>query len=124
MARQVSGINPRRRTSHTKPHVPIPAEQHLKLQEAGRQRREELDAALSAWESYTLSKAEELTERFDKKPRYFLDLFYQATARLASRHEKVNGFNAYKSKRISEMRESTYASLIVVTLLNARVIRW
>ena len=108
MPRQVSGINPRRRSSQTKPHVPIPAEQRVKWQEACRERREELDAALIAWESHTLSKAEELAERFGKKPRYFLDLFYQATARIASRHAKVNGFNAYKSKRISEMRESMY----------------
>lgn len=106
MPRQVSGINPRRRTSQVKPHVPIPSEQREKRQEANRKRRQEVDAEVIAWESYTLTKAEELAVRFDKKPRYFLDLFYQATARLSSRHEKVNGFNAYKSKRIAEMRES------------------
>ncbi|KAF8326485.1 hypothetical protein F5887DRAFT_1197076 [Amanita rubescens] len=100
-----SAICPRQRTSKPRPYIPVPPEQRAQRRETNRERREEVNAAIIAWETYTLSKAEELAERFKRRPRYFLDLFYQSTSRLASRHEKANGFNLYKRKRIAEMRE-------------------
>ncbi|KIL54459.1 hypothetical protein M378DRAFT_92015 [Amanita muscaria Koide BX008] len=104
MVRLVSGIQPRRRHDSAKP-APVPAEQRARSRELNQQRQSEIDSALLAWETYTLAKAEELSQWFDRKPRYFLDLFFQAGTRLASHHEKVNGFNAFKSMRIAEMRE-------------------
>lgn len=103
-----NAICPRQRTKPVKPRIPIPPEQRHQRNEANRECRDEINAGIIAWENYTLSKAEELAARFDKRPRYFLDLFYQATSHLASRHEKPNGFNIYKSKRIAEMREGEY----------------
>ncbi len=105
-----SAICPRQRTSKPRPYIPVPPEQRAQRRETNRECREEVNATIIAWETYTLSKAEELAERFKRRPRYFLDLFYQSTSRLASRHEKANGFNLYKRKRTAEMRERTSPS--------------
>lgn len=35
-----------------------------------------IDAAVDEWFELTMTKANELAERFDKKPRYFLDIFF------------------------------------------------
>ena len=116
-----SAICPRQRSSTTRPHIPIPAEQRAQRSEINRERREEVYAGIAAWETYTLSKAEELGERFNKHPRYFLDLFYQATSRLTSRHEKPNGFNVYKCKQMSEMRESMLIEFFYLEIDTRRV---
>jgi len=39
-----------------------------------------INEAISEWYSYTLSKADELAEWFHKKPRYFMNLFFQGGA--------------------------------------------
>lgn len=117
MVQLVSGVNPRQRHGVPKPCVPVPQEQRAQRQERNQQRNADMDGAMLAWESYTLSKAEELADRFDKTPRYFLDLFFQAGTRLASRHEKVNGFNAFKSKRMAEMRAGMSSIITVVNFV-------
>jgi hypothetical protein len=55
-----------------------------------------------------MEKAEELAVRFDKKPRYFLDVFFQGSARMVNHQEKINPYNAFKSEKGAEVRESEY----------------
>ncbi|KAJ7269468.1 hypothetical protein C8J57DRAFT_1066654, partial [Mycena rebaudengoi] len=50
-------------------------------------------------------KAEELATRFDKKPRYFLDIFFQGSAHMVNHHEKVNTYNMFKSLKAADHRE-------------------
>ncbi|KAJ7893178.1 hypothetical protein B0H14DRAFT_3427659 [Mycena olivaceomarginata] len=59
--------------------------------------------------SYAESKAIELGERFDRKPRYFLDLFFQGGARMMNHHDKINPCNAFKSEKAAERREGLSA---------------
>ncbi|KAJ6624398.1 hypothetical protein B0H10DRAFT_1740901, partial [Mycena sp. CBHHK59/15] len=65
----------------------------------------EIDAAVDEWRVFTNEKASELAERFDLKPRYFLDLFFQGGAKMVHHQEKINPYNAFKSEKAAEMRE-------------------
>lgn len=67
----------------------------------------EIDAEVKSWFDYTSVKANELAERFNKKPRYFLDIFFHGGARMVAHHEKVNPHNAFVSLKAQELREMT-----------------
>lgn len=64
-----------------------------------------IDAAVDEWFSMTTSKANELATRFNKKPRYFLDIFFHGGARMVHHHEKVNPHNAFMSIKAQELRD-------------------
>lgn len=64
-----------------------------------------IDAAVNEWFSMTTSKANELATRFNKKPRYFLDIFFHGGARMVHHHEKVNPHNAFMSLKAQELRD-------------------
>jgi hypothetical protein len=49
-----------------------------------------MDAAVDEWFDFTTAKANELAEQFNKKPRFFLDIFFHGGARMVHHHEKVN----------------------------------
>ena len=67
-----------------------------------------IEAAVEEWFSLTTSKANELAERFNKKPRYFLDIFFHGGARMVHHHEKVNPHNAFMSMKAQELREGMF----------------
>ncbi|KAF8179465.1 hypothetical protein BJ912DRAFT_804022, partial [Pholiota molesta] len=46
-----------------------------------------------------------LAERFNKKPRFFLDAFFHGGVRMINHHEKVNPHNAFISRKANELRE-------------------
>ncbi|KAJ7220384.1 hypothetical protein C8J57DRAFT_1015512, partial [Mycena rebaudengoi] len=58
------------------------------------------------WFADTQAKAHELAERFQKKPRYFLDIFFQGGAHMVNHQQKVNAYNAFKSEKLAECREN------------------
>lgn len=60
-------------------------------------------------------KANELAERFNKKPRHFLDIFFHGGARMINTQEKVNPHNAFLSLKAQELRDGM--SYLHVTLL-------
>ena len=66
-----------------------------------------IDIAVDEWFSSTTAKANELAERFNKKPRYFLDIFFHGGARMVYHHEKVNPHNAFMSMKAQELRDGT-----------------
>ena len=45
-------------------------------------RQAQINEAVETWKQSTLSTAADLANRFDKKERYFLDLFFQAGTHL------------------------------------------
>jgi hypothetical protein len=54
-----------------------------------------------------MAKAGELAERFNKKPHYFLDIFFQGGARMV--HEcSINPWNAFMSKKVGEVNDKSY----------------
>jgi hypothetical protein len=60
------------------------------------------------WWTYTEEKATELAKRFDKKERYFLDIFFQGGARMVNHHKEVSPYNAFKSEKAAELREGMW----------------
>jgi hypothetical protein len=68
-----------------------------------------MDAAVDEWFDLTMAKANELAERFNKKPRFFLDIFFHGGARMVHHHEKVNAHNAFVSLKAQELRDGRLA---------------
>ena len=60
---------------------------------------------LLKWTKSTLNTASELAHRFDKKERYFLDIFFQGGAHLVRKQTKVNAYNAFKFLKAEELRD-------------------
>ncbi|KAJ6603151.1 hypothetical protein B0H10DRAFT_1957892 [Mycena sp. CBHHK59/15] len=85
--------------------APLPASQLKEKHEKRETRQAEIDAAVDEWRALTNEKASELAERFDLKPRYFLDLFFQGGAKMVHHQEKINPYNVFKSEKAAEMRE-------------------
>ena len=55
---------------------PIPSQQHREKLAARQETQRLIDNAVSEWYTYILAKADDLGKRFNKKPRYFLDIFF------------------------------------------------
>jgi hypothetical protein len=53
-------------------------------------------------------KADNLGKRFNKKPWYFLDIFFQGGAKMVTHNNKMNTFNAFKSLKAVELNEGIY----------------
>jgi hypothetical protein len=84
---------PRRRLKQ----APLTSHQRALKASSRAQRQANIDEAVSEWYSATLVKADQLAERFDKKPRFFLDLFFQGGARMVQKRKKINPWNAWTS---------------------------
>ncbi|PPQ88415.1 hypothetical protein CVT25_011366 [Psilocybe cyanescens] len=71
--------------------------------EHNRIRQLEINEAVEEWKKTTLTMAANLSERFGKKPRHFLDLFFQNGAHLVHKHSKVNAYNAFLHMKAEEL---------------------
>ncbi|KAJ7086902.1 hypothetical protein B0H15DRAFT_781879 [Mycena belliarum] len=112
---------PRRKPAPTLPQAKATASEKKEKREESRAKQEKIDAAvgtdsispldvsnpfLSAeWFTETKAKAAELAARFDKKPRYFLDVFFQGGTHMVNHQEKVNPYNAFKAEKAAQLRE-------------------
>jgi hypothetical protein len=72
-------------------------------------RRAEIEDAVGEWKAYTFTLATELGRRFNKKPRYFLDLFFQGGVHLVTKQGKVNAHNAFLAMKAQELRQSMFS---------------
>ncbi|KAF8164963.1 hypothetical protein B0H34DRAFT_687201 [Crassisporium funariophilum] len=94
------------RVRHTQHKAaPIPAKQRKEKAAVREKNQEAIDEAVDEWFASTMSKANELAAQFNKKPRYFLDIFFHGGARMVHHHEKVNAHNAFVSLKAQELRE-------------------
>lgn len=100
----ISGRN--RKQPSAKP-APLTADAKKAKGEERERLRAAIDADVDQWFSYTMAKAEELSEKYNKKPRYFLDMFFQGGARLI--HERgATAWNAFISKKTEEVNGGVY----------------
>ena len=91
--------------------VPIPAQQCQEKEEARQEKQQAIDDAVSKWYLYTITKANDLAHRFNKKPWYFLDIFFQGGAHMVNHHSKVNTHNMFKSIKAQELHEGKFIFL-------------
>jgi hypothetical protein len=73
-----------------------------------KEEQEAMENAVDEWVMYTMAKAAELSERFDKKPRYFLDRFFLGGQKLIYKQNVTNPFNAFKSVKAAHLRNGTF----------------
>jgi hypothetical protein len=107
-----------RKATTSKSAAPTPAQRTARAERNSRLQTE-INEAIEEWTKSTLNTASELARRFEKKDRYFLDIFFQGGAHLIHKQTKVNAFNAFKHLKAEELRDgetflccdSTYSSL-------------
>ena len=86
-------------------HKSTPVPTHLRKEKATAcvEKQVAINKAIGKWYSYTLTKADELAERFHKKPRYFMDFFFQGGAHMVIYWEKINPYNVFMSLKAQEI---------------------
>jgi hypothetical protein len=89
----------------------MPAQQRKEKLAARQENQRLIDEAVSEWYSYTLAKADDLGKQFNKKPRYFLDIFFQGGAKMVTHHQKTNAYNAFKSLKAAGLNEGFYSTV-------------
>ena len=99
-----------RRARRRHKQAPYTAHQRALRAASRAERQANIDQAVGEWYSATLVKAGQLAATYNKKPRYFLDLFFQGGARMVQKHKKVNPWNVW----ISMQAEIANASMKVI----------
>jgi hypothetical protein len=99
---------PRLRKAPAHKPPPIPNQQRKANLAKRQENQRQIDDAVAEWYAYTLAKADDLGKRFNKKPRYFLDIFFQGGARMITHNNKTNAFNAFKSLKAIELNDGSY----------------
>ena len=98
---------PASRKRHTvSRRAPLTDSQRKERSAASQKRQDEIDEAVRDWKANTLTLATDLARRFNKKRRYFLDLFFQGGVHLVHKQTKVNPHNAFLSMKAQELRDS------------------
>ena len=87
--------------------APLTSKQKKEKQIQREENQAAIDTAVDEWFNLTMEKANELGEKFNKKPCYFLDIFFHGGARMVHHHEKVNPHNAFISLKSQELRDGT-----------------
>ena len=94
------------RVHHTKQKsAPLTSTQKKEKKVQREENQAAIDAAIDEWFTSTMAKVNELAARFNKKPRFFLNIFFHGGARMVHHHEKINPHNAFISLKAQELRE-------------------
>ncbi|KAJ6485996.1 hypothetical protein C8R45DRAFT_828678, partial [Mycena sanguinolenta] len=102
----IAGASSARRRAENPKAAPLTTEQQNDKRVAREAKQAEIDAEVQKWMEYTNALATSLGDRFDKKPRYFLDIFFQGGAHMIYHQEAVNPYNAFKSFKAAELCEA------------------
>jgi len=86
--------------------APLTDAQRKEKSAASQRHQNEIDKAVCDWKATTLTLAMDLGRHFNKKPRYFLNLFFQGSVHLVHKQTKVNPHNAFLSMKAQELRDS------------------
>lgn len=109
---------PSSRKRHTvSRRAPLTDAQRKERSISSQKRQEEIDEAVRDWKASTLTLASDLARRFNKKQRYFLDLFFQGGVHLVHKQTKVNPHNAFLSMKAQELRDSVWHSFSFIFLI-------
>jgi hypothetical protein len=98
---KANAISRQRKAPATKA-APLTAEQKKEKRQAHEETANAINAEVDEWFSATMAKAEAMAKKYNKKPRYFLDIFFQGGAHLV--HERgTTSWNAFLSKKADEV---------------------
>jgi hypothetical protein len=137
----IAALSQPRNRPPTQPQAPLTSAKKKEKQLASAETKAEMDAAVGTYydvfsspldvfntletaevQSYIKNKAVDLGKRFDKQPRYFLDIFYQAGARMVHAQEKTNPYNAFKSEKAAQARDGK-SSVLNTSIIYLHVCR-
>ncbi|KAJ7785308.1 hypothetical protein DFH07DRAFT_948388 [Mycena maculata] len=92
---------------HTEPRkrVPWTAEKRQENKEKCTEKQDGIDAALVAWWDGTVALVEDLSTRYKKKPKYFLEMMFQGGAHMVHSQGKPNPYNAFRAEKAAECHE-------------------
>jgi len=110
----------------TSKSAPTTAAQRKEKAAKREENQEEMNAAIIEWFDDTMAKANHIAEKFNKKPRHILDIFFHGGARMVNAHEKVNPYCAFLSLKSQELRDGKqlvhwYILLQLTTIFAKRV---
>ena len=86
--------------------APLTDAQRKERSAASHKRQAEIDNAVRTWKATTLTLATDLARHFNKKPHYFLNLFFQGGVHLVHKQTKVNQHNVFLSMKAQELGDS------------------
>jgi hypothetical protein len=95
-----------------KPRAKLAPEELKARQAESATRQEGIDDALAKWWADSMALADDLAERYKKKPKYFHELMFQGGARMVHHQDKVNPYNAFKAEKAAECRASEFFFII------------
>jgi hypothetical protein len=87
---------------------PIPSQQQRKKLAVCQETQQLIKNTINEWYTYTLAKANDLSKQFNKKPRYFLDIFFQGGTKMANHHHKINMYSAFKSLKAADLNKGFF----------------
>jgi hypothetical protein len=97
--------------------APLTTHQRAQKQATHLEKQSGIDEAVQSWFSATIAQADELAEKFGKKPRYFLDLFFHGGAHMIQKRKKVNPWNAFTSMKAKEVNSGKYFVILEIHLI-------
>jgi len=100
----------------TSKSAPTTAAQRKEKAKKREENQEELDTAVNEWFNDTIVRANTLAEKFNRKPRYFLDIFFHGGATMIHANEKVNPHGAFLSLKSQELRDGEWLYCLSTTL--------
>ena len=106
-------VPPTRLRNTVSNHTPLTDLQRKERASTNSLRQTQINEAVEAWKQSTLKTAADLANRFDKKERYFLDLFFQAGTHLVHQQKKINAYNAYLHMKAEEMRDRKHSTFFI-----------
>ncbi|EEB89385.1 hypothetical protein MPER_12518, partial [Moniliophthora perniciosa FA553] len=107
----------RPRLRHYAPtRVPMTQSQRKEKIKEGEKRRNDIKADMKLLYSDLEIRCQALADKYDKKPRYFRDLFFQGGVRLMKSQKKTNKFNAWKHVKSHELRENGTTGLNTIEI--------
>ncbi|KAF9032734.1 hypothetical protein BJ165DRAFT_1332693, partial [Panaeolus papilionaceus] len=93
--------------------APLTQSQQQAKKKVNDQTCDNINEAVDAWFQDTKAKANKLAECFNKRPWYFLDIFFGGSTRMVSHQTKTNAHNAYLHFKSEENRDEGVAMLAV-----------
>ncbi|KAJ7732774.1 hypothetical protein DFH07DRAFT_696399, partial [Mycena maculata] len=98
--------HPKARHGSSKTPAPLTAEKRKENKEKREEKKDGIDQALAAWWESSVALANDLSNRYKQKPKYFLEMMFQGGARMVNSQTKINPYNAFRAEKAAECRDN------------------
>jgi len=95
--------------------APIPNQQKKQKATEREKTQAEMDEIISEWFKAANKTIDDLAVRFNKKPRFFQDIFFGGGAHMVHHHNKVNAHSTFLHFKSQELRDGMYLTVFTST---------